>query len=517
MSAPTIAPAAASEPWRGLLPAVPVLGLGLVAWALLFRTEIVRAVAVWDTSTAYSHCWFVLPIALYLAWDRRAAAAGAAARPILWPALLAVPGALAWLAAERVGIMEGRQLVAVGFVQLLFLAVLGWRLAWAFSAPLLYLFFLVPFGAFLTTDLQRFTAAFTEVGLQVVGVPYVMDQFVIEIPEGTFYIAEACAGLRFLIASIAFGVLYACLIYRSPWRRLGFMLASCVIPIIANGFRALGIVVLAHILGNAQAVATDHVIYGWVFFSTVILLLILAGLPFREDREPPAMRQQQAAVPASAFALWLAGVLLVAGAATGPAVATAIDNRGAAAPVIALPTFIPGPDCTTSGEQTSTWSGRRNGLLSGVQHFTCDGVPLTVTLDVFSPRANPALPIAARRSAGAEDLAEDVAANPFVVAQEPPSAWQLVETEKPDHMTASALWIDGDPGLGGLAARLRQARNSIFGSDFAPVLMVVGVDGDGTPMLSRQRQQARTAIRAFIDAQVGLNARVVGLARAAAH
>ena len=275
---------------------IAALALGLVAWAALFHTEIVRAVEVWDGSTAYSHCWFVLPIALYLAWDRREAAAGIAARPILWPVLLVIPGTLAWLAAERVGIMEGRQLVAVGFVQLLFLAVLGWRLAWAFSAPLLYLFFLVPFGAFLTGSLQRFTAAFTDVGLSVVGIPYIMDQFTIEIPEGTFYIAEACAGLRFLIASIAFGVLYACLIYRSPWRRAAFMLASCIVPVIANGFRALGIVVLGHILGSAEAAEADHIVYGWVFFSLVIFLLILAGLPFREDRqEPPAPRRQEPA------------------------------------------------------------------------------------------------------------------------------------------------------------------------------------------------------------------------------
>lgn len=508
-----VAPAAATGPWHALRPGVPILAAGVVAWALLFRPEIARAVETWDASTAYGHCWFVLPIALYLAWDRRAAAVGLAPRPILWPALLAIPGALAWLAAERVGIMEGRQLVAVGFLQLLFLAVLGWRLAWAFSAPLLYLFFLVPFGAFLTNDLQRFTAVFTDIGLQVSGIPYVMDQFTIEIPEGVFYIAEACAGLRFLIAAIAFGALYACLIYRSPWRRVAFMLASCVIPVIANGFRALGIIVLGHILGSSQAVAADHVIYGWVFFSTVILLLILAGLPFREDRgEPPAPQPDRA--PPAAAAVWLAGVLLMAGAVIGPAVATAIDRGSAGVPMVALPAFVPGPDCSASGVQTSTWSRQRGGMLSGVQHFTCGDFSLTATIDVFPARANPALPIATRRNAEASDLAEDVAFSPLTVAH---ARWQLVETQKPDHVAASALWIDGDPALGGLAGRLRQARNSLFGGDFAPVLAAVSVDGTGAPMDQRQRQQASAAIRAFLDAQDGLTERIVALARAAAH
>ena len=45
-----------------LLPVAPVLlAAGLIAWAALFRPEITQAVAVWNASTAYSHCWFVLP------------------------------------------------------------------------------------------------------------------------------------------------------------------------------------------------------------------------------------------------------------------------------------------------------------------------------------------------------------------------------------------------------------------------------------------------------------------------
>ena len=489
--------------WRTLRPAAPVLLVALLAWALLFHTEIVRAVAVWDASTAYGHCWFVLPIAAWLAWDRRAMAAGLAARPILWPALLALPGTLVWLAAERVGIMEGRQLVAIGLLQLLFLATLGWRLAVAFSAPLLYLFFLVPFGAFLTPDLQRFTAAFTGAGLQVSGIPYVMDQFTIEIPEGVFYIAEACAGLRFLIASIAFGVLYACLIYRSPWRRAAFMLAACIVPIIANGFRSLGIVVLGHLLGSAQAAAADHVIYGWVFFSAIILLLILAGLPFREDAAaPPPARRPGAGAPAAA-ALWLAAGLVMAASAIGPAVARAIDNRTPFLPAIAQPGFVPGPDCTAASAS------------AGVQRFSCAGFRLSATLRVFSPRANPAVLIVAQRSAGAEDETEDTIVGGLTGLHSPPLAWRLVEGSKPDRLTASALWIDGDPDLGGLAARLRQARNSLFGGGLAPVLVAVRIDGDARPMDRLRRQQAHEAIRAFIDAQGDLHGRVVALARAA--
>ena len=57
--------------WFALRDAVPALLLGLVVLGLIFRAEAVAAYQVWNESTAYSHCFFVLPIALYLAWDRR--------------------------------------------------------------------------------------------------------------------------------------------------------------------------------------------------------------------------------------------------------------------------------------------------------------------------------------------------------------------------------------------------------------------------------------------------------------
>ena len=192
--------------------------------------------------------------------------------------LLGVPLAAVWLVSERLGIMEGRQLAAVSFVEVLFLAMLGKRLWWAMAGPLLYLVFPGAVRRVSDARLQDITTFFIRHGLEILGVPAYIDGYVIEIPQGTFFVAEACAGLRFLIASTAFGCLYALLIYRSPLRRGVFILVSILVPIIANGFRAIGIVYLGYILGSAEAAAADHILYGWMFFSLVILLLIALGL-----------------------------------------------------------------------------------------------------------------------------------------------------------------------------------------------------------------------------------------------
>ena len=260
-----------------------VFAAGLAAWGALFRTEIEAAVGIWSTSTAYSHCWLVLPIAIWLAWVRRERLVGQVARPA-WLAFLAVPWIfLAWFLADRLGLMEGRQLAAMALMFAWFLAVFGVPLTRAFAVPLGYLIFLVPFGAFLVPLLQHVTAWMIVGGLWMLGIPHFADALIIEIPAGIFWVAEACAGLRFLIASVAFGALYAAVMFRSPGRRIAVMILAMIVPVLANGVRAFGIVLLGHHLGSAEAAAADHLIYGWVFFTLVILLLIAAGLPFRED------------------------------------------------------------------------------------------------------------------------------------------------------------------------------------------------------------------------------------------
>jgi exosortase A len=512
MTARTLATVDLAAPWRGLRPAVPALLIGLCLLGLMFHTEVTAAVAVWDSSTAYSHCFFIIPIALYLAWDRRDGIAGIAVQPASILALAALPIGLGWLVAERLGVMEGRQLMVMSLVELLFLCVLGRRLFWALSAPLLYLYFLVPFGYFVTPMLQRFTARFVPVGLDLLGIPYYIDAYLIEIPEGRFYIAEACAGLRFLIASIAFGVLYALLIYRSPLRRLAFLGASIVIPIVANGLRALGIVVLGHVLGSAQAAATDHILYGWLFFSLVIMLLILAGLPFREDVEPPPRPTVVAAsgAAAPAIARLLTPSLLLVLLAAVPLLLTglldATAGRAAATPAI---DFAVPPGCATIADaQTSR-------LPAGTEtrQFSCAGRTLAVTVQAFGAHANAgAIVTAMRRITGGFENG-DSESGTLAVPEIEPARWQTLHLIGPEHFTASAVWVGGAPARGGFAERLRLAHDSIVGTDHAPVLVAVTTDARED---SAVVAQAEAAIRMFLAGQTQLSAQIVRLSGAVA-
>jgi exosortase A len=314
--------------------AIIVLAIGAIMFGLVFHAEVMRAVAVWDESTAYNHCYLILPISAYLIWERRRVLAARAPQPNGWVLIAMLPVGIVWLFAAQAQIMEGRQLAAMSLFELLVLAVLGFEV-WRVSAfALLYMYFLVPSGAFLTGPMQDFAARFAVAGVELVGIPVYSNGLDIEVPGARFVVAEACAGLRFLIASVALGTLYGYTMYRSWKRRAAFIVVSIIVPIIANGMRVWGIVVLGYWLGDAQAATADHLIYGWVFFSMVSVILILLGLPFRQEVPafgiPPAgssnLRGQQMRMVATAgLSILFVGVLASPVVSHGPG-AEAMDR-----------------------------------------------------------------------------------------------------------------------------------------------------------------------------------------------
>ncbi len=494
--------------WRALHVPLFVLAAGLVVLGYAFSTEAAAAYRVWMDSTAYSHCLFVLPIAFYLAWERRAEILAEPVVPLRWAGLAALPIGIAWFVAERLGIMEGRQLMAISLVELLFLSVLGWRMAVAMSAPLLYLYFLVPFGAFITPLLQHWTAIFTEVGLTVLDIPHETDGYLIDVPGGRFLIAEACAGLRFLIASIAFGVLYACLMYRSPWRRAFFILASIAVPIIANWFRALGIVVLGYALGSAEAAAADHIIYGWVFFSAVTLLLIVAGLPFREDGVVAIVAPSVAPAPAVRRLLPVA-LLAVLISGIGPLAAGLIDRAGLAATEPEHFTWITPLGCQTGAAEPGPVAG------SEQVRFTCPQGVLFVSAQVFSSRSTWSAIGQARTRLTNESRAEDTTSGRIDVS---PGWSYLVANGTPtgSYMTATALWTGGTPARGGLGGRILLARQSILGGGARSILLSVGVQVDRAAIRLDEERQIKALITNFLQVQYTLNHEVSRLSRAGA-
>jgi exosortase/archaeosortase family protein len=118
-------------------------------------------------------------------------------------------------------------------------------------------------------------------------VPAHIEGIFISTPTGLFRVAEACSGVRFLVAMAALAALAANLCFRSWQRRLLFVAAALAIAVLANGVRAFGTIYLAYRTNNEVAVGVDHLVYGWLFFA-IVIALIMAGAWRFFDRAPNA-------------------------------------------------------------------------------------------------------------------------------------------------------------------------------------------------------------------------------------
>jgi exosortase A len=269
--------------WRASL-AVFATASAVLLWA--FRAEIAAAVQVWSNSATFGHAFFIGPISLILFYRARHRLASLRPSPAPWATIPIAILAFAWAVGEMANAAVVKQLAFVGLWQALFLLVMGWRVTRAALFPLLYLYFAVPFGAFAIPVLQDMTAQIVVHLLRLTGVPVFLDGFLIQIPAGRFLVAEACAGARYLIVSVALGVLTAHLFFRSWPRRLLFVGLSIAFPVVANGIRAYSIVMLAHFTDYRTAAEFDHVLYGFVFLGVVTLSLLGLAAFLRDRRDP---------------------------------------------------------------------------------------------------------------------------------------------------------------------------------------------------------------------------------------
>lgn len=298
--------------WRVALPAVV---LALVIILLLFHETALGMVSIWARSDTYAHGFIVPPITLWLIWRLRSDLAVMAPGHSFMAAILSAGVGFSWLLGELAVVNVVPQFALISMLVLAVPAVLGWAIARRIAFPLLFLFFAVPFGDFTMPKLMEWTAHFTILGLRLSGVPVHSEGLFFVIPTGSWSVVEACSGVRYLIASVTVGSLFAYLTYRSWKRRLTFVVVSFVVPVVANWFRAYMIVMIGHLSGNKLAVGVDHLIYGWVFFGIVILAMFWIGGRWREDELPVAApAAPAAALPATSRSLVAAmAVVLVGG------------------------------------------------------------------------------------------------------------------------------------------------------------------------------------------------------------
>ncbi|WP_188688893.1 exosortase A [Bowmanella pacifica] len=273
------------------------MSLIFLLWGILFFPTVMATVAIWERSETFAHCFLILPICIYLIrrnWPRLTQQKVAhnywALLPIFGLLILWLFGSLAQLAAVE-------QFATFALLPMFYWLVLGNAVCRSMLFALLFWMFSVPEGEFLIPWLQDVTADITVAALRLTDIPVFRDGLYIAVPGGLFEVAVACSGIRYLIASFSLGTLFAYLTYQKWHKRLIFIAFSLLLPIVANGLRAFGIVLIAYMSDMKYATGVDHLVYGWLFFGIVIFVMFSIGNIWRDPERsdvPPQVQSTQA-------------------------------------------------------------------------------------------------------------------------------------------------------------------------------------------------------------------------------
>lgn len=278
---------------------------------------------IWIGSSSYHHGLFVIPAAVWMivVYGGRPATGGGGSLGLAIVAL----GVGVWLLGRAAGAAFVEQ---AGLVTMLIGGVGGIfsdraLIVWAW--PLAFLYFLVPAGESLVPALQDITAQIIVAALNLFGFNVVIDGIVIDTSVGAFAIAEACAGLRLLIAALMISAIFAYTAFESWRRRIAFLVFAAFFAIFANALRAFLLIMAAILAGKHTGVGPDHYIVGWGLYLGVLIILALVGKRFADRRARP---KSSPPAPRMRFTVLItAAVLAIAGAAYAHMVVDRPANR----------------------------------------------------------------------------------------------------------------------------------------------------------------------------------------------
>ena len=265
---------------RRTLTAQAVIVLGLVT--IVYFPILNAMVNHWRIVPDYSHGFLIAPLALYFAYEKKYELAATPVEGNWWGLGLMAIG-VATLAAGQLGglltPLRSSYVITLMGVVLLFLGTQVFRVL---LFPMAFLFLMVPLPQSLVNvaafPLQLIAAKWAVAGLHLLGIPVLLEGNIIHLAHSDLFVAEACSGLRSLMALLTLGVVFAHFFRPGKMVQQIILIFSTIpIAVVVNSLRVGLTGVLAHSFGEEAATGFIHEFQGMITFSVAFMVLLAEG------------------------------------------------------------------------------------------------------------------------------------------------------------------------------------------------------------------------------------------------
>ncbi len=238
----------------------------------------------WHLSDDYSHGYLVVPIALYLAIERRDRLAAATIRPALIGLVLLLVSLVA-LTVGTIGSQFLARLSMLGSISGIILFLCGWQYLRILAFPIAFLLFMIPLPGViftpLTFSLQQMSSSLAASMLSAVNIPVFREGNVLRLSHMDLNVAEACSGIRSLVSLTMMTMVYGQYAETSRVQRWIVIALGVPVAIVANALRVAGTGMVARYSSVPEGWQFFHTYSGYVVFLTALLLVYTAHRSMR--------------------------------------------------------------------------------------------------------------------------------------------------------------------------------------------------------------------------------------------
>ncbi len=257
----------------------------LASFLLSYQGQLAHLTKRWHGGDN-DYCLLVIPLFLYLLWERRAdfhfrefSWSGVGIVIALFSSLLIVAGELG--SVETLTYL-GFWAAAVGLICLLYGE--GIR---RLTFPIIILAFIIPLPPYinrlLTFQLKMYSSSLSVMLLRLFNVSVMQDGNIIDLGVSRLQVADACSGLRYFMPMLLMSLIIGHLINKRFWQKA--VLVSLVVPlsILINGIRIF-VAGMLTVNGHEEMVTNFfHDFSGWLGFMIVAGLLALFAVLLKKS------------------------------------------------------------------------------------------------------------------------------------------------------------------------------------------------------------------------------------------
>ena len=248
----------------------------LLLTLVLYQQTVLYLTGLWNqlASGEYAHGYLVLAISVYLIFNHKQKLSAFTPCPEYRALLMVMGASMLWMVATLVDVQMLQPVAFLILVLAIVWSVLGNQVIRLLAFPILFIAFAIPIWFPLSPILQNITADAVFGAIRLLSIPALRQDNMIVLPAGTFSIEEACSGLRYLLAALTLGTLYAYMNYSSLRARLIVVLVAASSAVLANILRVFIVVYLGYTTEMQHPLVGDHIALGWYLFAGLVVILL---------------------------------------------------------------------------------------------------------------------------------------------------------------------------------------------------------------------------------------------------